>query len=679
MSDYFALKATINANIKANNNHEITGAITNSVLNAMVNSLGAGYQFMGVATPTNPGSAQTPDYKCFYLATTPGTYTYLGGLVVADGEVAILKWDTSWTKEVTDIVSNDGMGINANTIGQVALVASKYGRVAHSTKQVTEATGTASKTDFYDVSKLAGKTIFFQSSVYGNGFAVGVFLKSLNSWTNGVAPDYTATDYEFVYYGETNQKVVPADAKYFGLINYHTYDGVRTDHNNLVLSEDGFLRTLMKGIDPSDNPRIATIVVPSGGSKFSYNIKTGVFTFPANTAIKWKNADVDILGESKTITLSHNYGIVVYDTQTKAIADRYNTALQANEYVLFCYNKVFIEYFSPLVTTLPIDAIRFEDNNEAIFGQLDLNKIYPLIASAKYAFADNLATPLQLLWFSDIHGATDRLGAIKHIHSNWASMFDDVIATGDQTEQYFTDSFDWWAAGGANNFLQVIGNHEVWKGGSDYASVAETYQKYFAPFISNWNVVSPGANLCYYYKDYASSHIRLIVLDCMNWDDAQKNWLIATLASAKTANLNVLIAQHYMAGTPTPIECDYTAINVVQEGTISSDAPQAVQDFIDGGGSFICWIGGHYHADYIYALANYPGQYGILIGTASASQREKNNYRGQPLFFNLFSALQVDITYHQIKLVRFGANVDRWMRHKELVCFDYTNGNVKVY
>lgn len=101
MSDYSSLKATINANVKANNNHEITGAIMNSVLNAMVNSLGAGYQFMGVATPTNPGSSQTPDYKCFYLATTPGTYTNLGGLVVSDGEVALLKWDTAWSKEVT--------------------------------------------------------------------------------------------------------------------------------------------------------------------------------------------------------------------------------------------------------------------------------------------------------------------------------------------------------------------------------------------------------------------------------------------------------------------------------------------------------------------------------------------------------------------------------------------------
>lgn len=101
MSNYSSLKATINANVKTNGNQEITGSVLNSVLNAMVDSEGAGYQFMGVATPSSPGTAQTPDYKCFYLASTPGTYTYLGGLVVADGEVAILKYDSSWHKEVT--------------------------------------------------------------------------------------------------------------------------------------------------------------------------------------------------------------------------------------------------------------------------------------------------------------------------------------------------------------------------------------------------------------------------------------------------------------------------------------------------------------------------------------------------------------------------------------------------
>ena len=45
MANYNNLKATINANIKANGNEEITGPILNNVLNAAVNALGAGWLY----------------------------------------------------------------------------------------------------------------------------------------------------------------------------------------------------------------------------------------------------------------------------------------------------------------------------------------------------------------------------------------------------------------------------------------------------------------------------------------------------------------------------------------------------------------------------------------------------------------------------------------------------------
>lgn len=146
MSNYASLKATINANVKTNGNQEITGAITNSVLNAMVDSMGAGYQFIGVATPTNPGTAQTPDYKCFYLATTPGTYTNLGGLVVADGEVAILKYDSTWHKDVTGAATaaqltelgqevKDDYGENEDSSLFLRVVLDKNKRILYGVKQ----------------------------------------------------------------------------------------------------------------------------------------------------------------------------------------------------------------------------------------------------------------------------------------------------------------------------------------------------------------------------------------------------------------------------------------------------------------------------------------------------------------------------------------------------------------
>lgn len=102
MANYSNLKSAIDTNIKTNGNEEITGAILNSVLNSMVTSLGAGYQYMGVATTsTNPG---TPDAKVFYLAYTPGTYTNFNGIAVTG--LCVLKFDTAWSKD--DLPSGGG-------------------------------------------------------------------------------------------------------------------------------------------------------------------------------------------------------------------------------------------------------------------------------------------------------------------------------------------------------------------------------------------------------------------------------------------------------------------------------------------------------------------------------------------------------------------------------------------
>ena len=103
MSNYNSLKATIDANIKQNGKQEITGQILNSVLNQMVTTLGAGYQFAGVATiATNPG---TPDAKVFYIANGKGTYEKFGGINVTEDDVVVLYWDSAWHKVATGIAS----------------------------------------------------------------------------------------------------------------------------------------------------------------------------------------------------------------------------------------------------------------------------------------------------------------------------------------------------------------------------------------------------------------------------------------------------------------------------------------------------------------------------------------------------------------------------------------------
>ena len=99
MSNYATLKSTIQQVVKTNGNFEITGALLQQTLLSMINSLGVGYQYVGIATPsTNPG---TPDQNVMYFAAMPGTYTNFGGIVVNDGEFCVLCWDGSWIKKTT--------------------------------------------------------------------------------------------------------------------------------------------------------------------------------------------------------------------------------------------------------------------------------------------------------------------------------------------------------------------------------------------------------------------------------------------------------------------------------------------------------------------------------------------------------------------------------------------------
>lgn len=128
MANYANLKSDIAGVIRTNTNEEITGDILQEQLLGMVDSLGAGFQYKGVATPTTaPG---TPDENVFYIASTAGTYTNFGSLVVAEGEVAILKYNGSWAKEVMGAataaqVTQLGQNVGYLTCGTAAATSAK--------------------------------------------------------------------------------------------------------------------------------------------------------------------------------------------------------------------------------------------------------------------------------------------------------------------------------------------------------------------------------------------------------------------------------------------------------------------------------------------------------------------------------------------------------------------------
>ena len=118
---YDALKALVNAKVYENTEQRITGGDMNTVLQSAIASLGAHYQMGGLVSPAD--HITVGDEPVVFLATTPGTYTYFGGLVVADGEVALLVWSgTAWSKQTPDIatgteVSQLGQKTDAKTVG----------------------------------------------------------------------------------------------------------------------------------------------------------------------------------------------------------------------------------------------------------------------------------------------------------------------------------------------------------------------------------------------------------------------------------------------------------------------------------------------------------------------------------------------------------------------------------
>ena len=108
MANYSQLLADINAAIYENNQQEIDALEVRAILREMVTALGAGYLFKDIAeTDTDPGS---PDSNLFYLALEVGTYTNFDSLEVAEGEIAFLCWDGSWSKKSIPIQSGGGGG-----------------------------------------------------------------------------------------------------------------------------------------------------------------------------------------------------------------------------------------------------------------------------------------------------------------------------------------------------------------------------------------------------------------------------------------------------------------------------------------------------------------------------------------------------------------------------------------
>lgn len=322
----------------------------------------------------------------------------------------------------------------------------------------------------------------------------------------------------------------------------------------------------------------------------------------------------------------------------------------------------------------------------------------------------NKTQPISFLHFSDIHGDLVELKRMVKFYDYFRTVpgydgqytvgatkyyIDDMICTGDLVYQYYTDGFDYWGeVPGAERCLLAIGNHDIHptEGGTALTQ-AQTYNMYFAPYIANWGLVSNNANTytegkTYYYKDYANRNFRLIVLNEMltgTDNEEQLAWFTDTALGTTPANYTVAVAIHGFMRGVEKVDCNFTclerSLSDSPSAAIGSSYVAAVNQFIVDGGHFSVWFFGHAHSDFIVRTTAYPDhpQYGICI---DGLHRRMSSDDGDILRVNgtqsqdLANIMVIDTLSGVVKLIRVGANVDRFMRRKQLLCFNYTTGQI---
>lgn len=328
-----------------------------------------------------------------------------------------------------------------------------------------------------------------------------------------------------------------------------------------------------------------------------------------------------------------------------------------------------------------IDSVRKGDYGTSIF---DVNKkkyFKNLFIQANWASKNGGNTPhispLVMLWFSDIHGSQYNYNRLIEFKNYFNEYIQASICTGDIVNNNYGDDFSYFTA---NDIMLVIGNHDVQDSTTgEHSHIGlEAYNKYFAPFISNWGVIQPNnaaiEGLCYYYKDFTDRGIRLIVLDKMAWNSAQNTWLQGVLTDAKNNNLAVICANHYPANnTNLNRDCSFCSLYTNEIGGMPVDAINSIQSFIDDEhGEFICHINGHTHADY-YGIIDGTTQISITIDCAYCNYdawNDSDRVVGEKSA-DCFNILSIDTYDKTLKLFRVGVDRDRWLRHKGTMCLKY--------
>ena len=327
---------------------------------------------------------------------------------------------------------------------------------------------------------------------------------------------------------------------------------------------------------------------------------------------------------------------------------------------------------------IPNDVAKLQERTDEVVHSLD---------NAKHIAGGN-GTPLTLVHISDIHAESSTLNRI--VDKCKTFNYDDMICTGDIVAGTYGQITSWWNP----NILTCIGNHDTAsydpQTGYNWTALSMAYRDayYIAPFESNWNIMHT-AGTSYYYKDYTTQKVRLVVIDDMLYNDngaeatAQTTWLASVLSDAIANNLHVLIALHSPHGGAEAVDCSFSRYGqTTMPSYADCNTPQVVIDTVqtakNNGLNFIGYLCGHTHQDNMWDAENNGEQLMYCITCAGIQYALwKNSDQDRSITEDAFNVVTIDTTHTLVKIIRGGgADMDDHMRTRKAICFNYSTGEV---
>ena len=266
--------------------------------------------------------------------------------------------------------------------------------------------------------------------------------------------------------------------------------------------------------------------------------------------------------------------------------------------------------------------------------------------------------------------------------------------------------------------LKVVGNHERYFSGTSMSN---------EDIYANWGLTT-GTGLTYYCVDYASSGIRIIVLNAYDttasdskagaiehFSQDQIDWFVATLQDSATKGYAVMVCRHSMEyGMPTTNDkaffqrwnqwesmfsnvCSGTPIEDIVNAYRNGASLSQTYTFSDTGesitvdasfgtaGSFVAYMNGHHHVDNIGYSKKYPNQLylSIACGVCVSNYRDGNWDTVSDLIRlagtkteDLFNVYVIDTTHKKVKVIRVGSDVNDLLEERKCEVYDYTSVDV---